>query len=163
MVESNEELDDAKRLLRASMRSMRRALPDRERRSAAIVERLLAIPALTASHRVLAYDAIVGEVDPAAAVAQLRANGAEVRMPEDDVSPDWPDVIIVPGTAFTTDGRRLGQGGGWYDRFLAGRRTDAVTIGIGFAPQVIDFVPVGRHDVVLDCVVTEDGAVWRDG
>ena len=163
MVESNEDLDDAKRALRASMRSMRRALPDREHRSALIVERLLAIPALTASHRVLAYDAVVGEVDPAAAVGQLRVNGAEVRMPEDDVDPTWPDTIIVPGTAFTIDGRRLGQGGGWYDRFLAGRRADAITIGIGFAPQLIEFVPVGRHDVVLDCVVTEDGPIWRDG
>ena len=163
MAESNEEVDDAKRELRVSMRSMRRALPDRERRSAAIVEHLLSIPALTSARCVLAYEAIVGEVDPAAAVAHLRANGAEVRMPEDDVDPAWPDAIIVPGTAFAADGRRLGQGGGWYDRFLAGRRADAVTIGVGFAPQLIEVVPVGRHDVLLDCVVTEDGAVWRDG
>lgn len=163
MAESNEDVDDAKRALRASMRAMRRSLPDRARRSAAIVEHLLEIPALSSARRVLAYDAIVGEVDPTAAVARLRTNGAEVRMPEDAVSPDWPDVIIVPGTAFTTDGRRLGQGGGWYDRFLTGRRVDAITIGIGFAPQVVEFVPVERHDVVLDCVVTEDGPIWRDG
>lgn len=163
MGESNEDLDDAKRVLRASMRAMRRALPDRARRSAAIAEHLMALPALSSARRVLAYDAIVGEVDPAVAVTNLRANGAEVRMPEDVVAPDWPDVIIVPGTAFTTGGERLGQGGGWYDRFLAGRRTDAVTIGVAFAPQVVEFVPVGPHDVVLDCVVTEDGPVWRDG
>jgi len=163
MAESNEDLDDAKGVLRASMRSLRRALPDRARRSAEIAEHLLAIPELSSAHRVLAYDAVVGEVDPARAVTQLRANGVEVRMPEDVVAPDWPDVIIVPGTAFTTGGERLGQGGGWYDRFLVGRRTDAVTIGVAFAPQVVEFVPVGPHDVVLDCVVTEDEPVWRDG
>lgn len=78
-------------------------------------------------------------------------------MPEDDVAADWPDVIVVPGTAFTPDGRRVGQGGGWYDRFLPGRRHDAMTIGICFAPQLLDDLPTEAHDVVLDIVVTDDG------
>jgi len=163
MLESNDDLDEAKRELRGAMRAMRRALPDRERRSAAIVDHLVAIPALASARRVLAYDAVFGEVDPSAAVARLRTLGAEVQMPESDVDPTWPDVIIVPGTAFTVRGERLGQGGGWYDRFLVGRRADAVTIGLGFAPQIVEIVPVQSHDVVLDCVVTEDGPRWRDG
>jgi len=145
------------------MRRMRRELPDRERRAAAIVEHLLALPALAAASRVMAYTAVTGEVDPGAAVDWLRSRGAEVRMPEDDVSPEWPDVIIVPGTAFTQGGQRLGQGGGWYDRFLPGRRADALTIGIGFEPQVVDIVPTDAHDVELDCIVTEDGPTWPDG
>ncbi len=145
------------------MRRLRRDLPDRERRSAAIVDHLVAIPALAAATRVMAYTAVVGEVDPSGAVEWLRGRGAEVRMPEDDVAPAWPDVIIVPGTAFTPDGERVGQGGGWYDRFLPGRRPGVVTIGVGFAPQLVDTVPTDAHDVVLDCIVTEDGPVWRDG
>lgn len=145
------------------MRKARRDLPDREMRSARIVDHLVAIPALASASRVLAYDAIVGEVDPAGAVDWLRARGVEVRMPEDAVAADWPDVIIVPGTAFTRRGERVGQGGGWYDRFLPGRRADAVTIGVGFFPQMVDSVPTDDHDVVLDCIVTEDGPVWRDG
>lgn len=145
------------------MRRTRRDLPDRDQRSARIADHLVAIPALMSASRVMAYDAVVGEVDPVGAVEWLRNRGTEVRMPEDDVAPDWPDVIIVPGTAFTTRGERVGQGGGWYDRFLPGRRADAVTIGVGFVPQIVEFVPTADHDVVLDCIVTEDGTVWRDG
>ena len=111
----------------------------------------------------MAYRAVVGEVDPAAAVDWLRRRGVDVCMPEDEVKPDWPDVIIVPGIAFTRTGQRLGQGGGWYDRFLPGRRADAVTIGIGFAPQIVDTVPTAAHDVELDCIVTEDGPLWPHG
>jgi len=154
---------EAKRSLRDSMRRMRRELPDRERRSAIIAGHLIALPALAAATRVMAYTAVVGEVDPASAVDWLRARGVAVRMPEDDVSPEWPDVIIVPGTAFTRTGQRLGQGGGWYDRFLPGRRADALTIGIGFGPQVVDIVPTDAHDIELDCIVTEDGPAWPQG
>lgn len=145
------------------MRRQRRELPDRERRSTAIVEHLVALPALASPSRVMAYMAVVGEVDPRGAVDWLRARGVEVRMPQDEVASDWPDVIIVPGVAFTRAGQRLGQGGGWYDRFLPGRRADALTIGIGFTAQVVDFVPAEDHDVELDCIVTEDGPVWPHG
>lgn len=149
--------------LRARMRRMRGELTDREVRSRAIAGHLLALPAMAAVSRVMAYTAVVGEADPVAAVTALRDRGVEVRMPEDEVSPEWPDVIIVPGTAFSRRGERLGQGGGWYDRFLPGRRPDAVTVGLGFAPQVVDFVPTAAHDVVLDCIVTEDGPIWPHG
>ena len=161
--DDNEEGVDAKRQLRATMRRTRRDLPDRERRSASIAEHVVALPVVATALRVMSYSAVVGEVDPAAAVAWFRARGVEVRMPEDGVSPDWPDVIIVPGTAFTRRGERLGQGGGWYDRFLADRRPDAVTIGVGFAPQIVDHLPTEAHDVALDCVVTDDGPLWPHG
>ena len=65
--------------------------------------------------------------------------------------------MIVPGTAFTPDGHRLGQGGGWYDRFLPRLRPDCLKVGVGFAPQLVDHLPVEPHDVTLDLVVTDDG------
>ena len=77
-------------------------------------------------------------------------------MPEDDIEASWPDVIIVPGTAFTVRGERIGQGGGWYDRFLPGRRADAVLIGVAFAPQIVGSIPTESHDVRLDMVVTDE-------
>ena len=148
--------DEAKRSLREAARAARIATPDRDRRSAAIVETLLGMPAVVSARRVLAYTAAGSEVDVSAFVDACRADGREVRFPEDDgIRADWADVVVVPGLAFTSDGRRCGQGAGWYDRFLPGRRADCVTIGVGFRTQLVDDVPTDVHDVVLDHVVTD--------
>jgi len=150
----------AKRELRTRMRQVRRDLTDRPERSAQIIAHVVALDAVIAAERVLAYDSIVGEVETATLVSWCAAHGIEVAMPEDDVEPAWADVIVVPGTAFTRRGERIGQGGGWYDRFLPGRRADAVTIGIAFEPQIVESLPTEPHDVTLDCVVSESGPLW---
>jgi 5-formyltetrahydrofolate cyclo-ligase len=67
--------------------------------------------------------------------------------------------VIVPGLAFTAAGERLGQGGGWYDRFLAHVRDDCVTVGVCFTDQVLDRVPTEAHDVRVDHVVTDAGVL----
>lgn len=146
---------DVKRELRQRMRTMRRELPDRAERSARIVERLVSLDAVIRARRLLAYDSIVGEVETGELIAWCVERGIETAMPEDDVDASWPDVIIVPGTAFTVTGDRLGQGGGWYDRFLPGRLQQAVSIGIAFAPQIVEWLPTEPHDVTLDVVVTD--------
>lgn len=153
---SHATLVEAKRELRQRMRVLRRGLPDRPARSARIVERLVALDVLIAARRVLAYDSIVGEVETAELIAWCAARGIETAMPEEDVDASWPDVIIVPGTAFTVDGARIGQGGGWYDRFLLGRTEQAVLIGLAFAEQIVESLPTEPHDVPLHMVVTED-------
>ncbi len=61
-------------------------------------------------------------------------------------------VIFVPGLAFTADGRRLGQGGGFYDRLLA-QRPDLRAIGVGFSCQLLDDLPCEAHDVRLSGLV----------
>ena len=143
---------------------MRRALPDRAERSRRIVDHLIALPEVAAARHVMAYDAVPGEVETASLVAWCSERGVDLAMPEDsDLAPTWPDVVIVPGTAFTADGHRAGQGGGWYDRFLPQCRPDAVFIGIGFQPQLVESVPIEPHDVTLHCVVVEDGPRWCDG
>ncbi len=71
------------------------------------------------------------------------------------VDPTTIDVVVVPGLAFTRDGRRLGQGGGYYDRFLPLLRDDCVTCGVGFAVQIVDDLPSESHDRVLTMVITD--------
>jgi len=70
------------------------------------------------------------------------------------VEPDTIDLVIVPGLAFTADGRRLGQGGGFYDRFLPLVRPDCVTCGVGFAEQIVDDLPLEPHDRPLRMLLT---------
>lgn len=70
--------------------------------------------------------------------------------------PEWtptPDVIFVPGAAFTHRGERLGAGGGYYDRFLA-RARRAVSVGLCFDEQIAARLPRGPHDRPMSRVVT---------
>ena len=114
-----------------------------------------AIDDFAGATNVMVFDSIVGEPETDAFVEWCLADGRQVALPDDDVDPAWPDVIVVPGVAFTLDGRRVGQGGGWYDRFLPQRRAGCAMIGVCFAPQILDDVPTEPHDVVLDHVVTD--------
>lgn len=64
------------------------------------------------------------------------------------------DAVIVPGAAFDGACRRLGLGGGFYDRLLRRLRPETVKVGLAFDEQVVDAVPTADHDVPLDFVVT---------
>lgn len=73
------------------------------------------------------------------------------------------DVVFVPGLAFDGNGGRLGYGGGYYDRFAeraAAGRTAAASacwLGIGFELQMLDELPMQKHDRRMDGIVTEEG------
>ncbi|MEY2539665.1 MAG: 5-formyltetrahydrofolate cyclo-ligase [Verrucomicrobiota bacterium] len=65
------------------------------------------------------------------------------------------DLILVPGVAFSTDRHRLGRGGGFFDRLLAGPAANAFKLGVCFSFQMIESVPTEAHDVVMDAIVTD--------
>ena len=69
------------------------------------------------------------------------------------VSPKEVEVWLVPGLAFTRNGKRLGYGGGWYDRFLVEAPKDAWKIGIAHAFQIADDLPSESHDILLSKVI----------
>ena len=91
----------------------------------------------------------------------LRLGPMGIREPSvaDIMEPGEVRAWIVPGLAFTRDGRRLGYGGGWYDRLLASAPRDAVKIGVAHAFQIIDDLPSEPHDMPLTCVV-DDKTLW---
>lgn len=66
-----------------------------------------------------------------------------------------PSVVLVPGLAFDAAGNRLGYGGGYYDRFLAGEGRDLPKIGLAFDAQLLDQIQPQAHDVPVDFIVTE--------
>jgi 5-formyltetrahydrofolate cyclo-ligase len=74
------------------------------------------------------------------------------------------DFALVPGLAFDRRGRRLGYGGGFYDRLISGGLSDGTTLVSGaFGVQVVDEVPVGPGDVPVHAVVTEEGIYPEEG
>ncbi len=63
-------------------------------------------------------------------------------------------VCIVPGLAFTRTGGRLGQGGGYYDRFLK-NYPELYTIGIGYDFMLLDTLPYEAHDCYMKEIITD--------
>jgi len=73
----------------------------------------------------------------------------------DIVLPKGVAVWLVPGLAFTRDGKRLGYGGGWYDRLMADAYKRAMKIGVAHAFQVVEDLPSEPHDIRVDSVIDD--------
>ena len=179
---SADDLAEAKRRLRLDATQRRDALDaaDRARWSARIVEHLAG--RLGADALVMTFVAIRSELDlgelshRASGVVLPRVeNGRLVAVryrPGDDlvpsrfgvpepvgepIDPSEVDVVCVPGLAFDRAGRRIGYGAGFYDRFLPTLRPGTPTIGVAFGAQMVERVPTGAHDRLVDLVITEEG------
>lgn len=68
------------------------------------------------------------------------------------------EVILVPCLGITRRGARLGHGGGYYDRFLAGVG-GATTISPVLGEQLVEFVPLDPHDLPIDVVVSPNEVI----
>ena len=120
----------------------------------AFVERMLRLGAVVVSPR------WNGETYELARLKSLD-DGALRRGPMGILEPADADIVdpanvaawIVPGLAFTTDGRRLGYGGGWYDRLLALSSATSMKIGVAHDFQIVGDLPCEAHDVPVDRVV----------
>jgi len=67
------------------------------------------------------------------------------------------DLLIVPGVAFSTNGFRVGFGGGYYDRFLTG--FSGKTVSLAFSCQLIDNLPIEAHDIPVGRIITEQRVI----
>lgn len=65
------------------------------------------------------------------------------------------DLLLVPGLAYTASGKRLGRGGGYYDRLLHIPAARPFRIGLAFAVQLREKLPVEPHDAAVDLVITD--------
>jgi 5-formyltetrahydrofolate cyclo-ligase len=173
-----------KRALRSGMRALRMGLAkggaDAAARAADHVHRL---PQATC---VAVYHPIGSELGTAPLVGALIARGADLCLPVtlapdapmifrrwtpgDPLEADLagvpapfplagtvvPDLILAPLLAFDDQGRRLGQGGGHYDRTFAAL-PDAIRIGLAYDGQQVEALPFEPHDIPLHGVLTETG------
>jgi 5-formyltetrahydrofolate cyclo-ligase len=163
-------------------------MPERARLSDIVADRALALPEVTRAKTLMAFWSFGSEIDTAPLLSALHDRGAVVALPRivdgeleprpygrgdamtsttfgarepaagAPLDPLEIDAVIVPAVAFDRDGRRVGYGGGFYDRFLPTTRNDAVRIGIGFGLQLLapgEILPGADFDLRVDIVVTE--------
>ncbi len=83
--------------------------------------------------------------------------GSEIPAATEDIG-----TIILPMLGFDRTGGRIGYGAGYYDRFLSKHRIPR-KIGVAFACQEMDNLPVDENDAPMDSIVTEDGIVYQKG
>lgn len=92
---------------------------------------------------------------------ELRPAPFGLREPDDTaplVPPDELQLVVAPCVAADADGWRLGNGGGYYDRYLAVVRCPVVCLCRGRLLQ--QGLPHAAHDVQVGMVLTED-ALYR--
>ncbi|GAA0277883.1 5-formyltetrahydrofolate cyclo-ligase [Alteraurantiacibacter aestuarii] len=76
-----------------------------------------------------------------------------LHQPSGDLPEVIPDVLFMPLVGFTTSGERLGQGGGFYDRWLAAHPA-TTAIGMAWDIQQVDDLPIEDHDMPLSAIIT---------
>ena len=82
-------------------------------------------------------------------------NALNILEPENPIKIKEVDVFLIPGVAFTPSGKRLGRGGGYYDKLLS-KYPDTLKIGITFNERIMQDLPTESHDISMDYVFTND-------
>ena len=82
-----------------------------------------------------------------------------IAVPRPDAETVVPDILIVPVVGFDSACHRLGHGGGFFDRTLAAMPHRPRVIGVGYAQAAIATIHPQPHDIPMDVVVTEQGAL----
>jgi 5-formyltetrahydrofolate cyclo-ligase len=85
--------------------------------------------------------------------SDLEAGVWGLRQPRVDAPVVVPEVLFMPLIGFTAKGDRLGQGGGYYDRFLAAH-PQTIAIGMAWDVQEVPELPLELHDMRLSAIVT---------
>ena len=84
---------------------------------------------------------------------KVGAFGIEEPQGAEIVAPEQIDVVIVPGVAFTEDGKRCGRGKGYYDKYLSRDGFRAVKVGVCYKEQLVEDIPNEPHDIVMDYTI----------
>jgi len=88
---------------------------------------------------------------------KLKVGPYDTREPFMDKDEVTPALVLMPLLAFSLDGKRLGYGGGFYDRTLAALRQagDVFACGVAYAGQETPHIPTDAYDQPLDGILTE--------
>jgi 5-formyltetrahydrofolate cyclo-ligase len=97
--------------------------------------------------------------DPAG--APLEKGPLGLAQPSGEAEIVRPNLVLAPLLAFDLRGRRLGYGKGYYDQAIARLRATGRVfyLGLAYAQQQVDAVPIAPHDLLLDWVETPRGSI----
>jgi 5-formyltetrahydrofolate cyclo-ligase len=89
---------------------------------------------------------------------KLKKNRHNIPEPIDgiEINPQQLEVVFIPLLAFDAKGNRIGYGKGFYDRFLADCKPDALKIGLSFFEAEKDIIETSEDDIRLDYCVTPE-------
>ncbi len=124
--------------------------------SALAARKTVVVPRVNTQTRMLELYAIA---DPDRDVVAGHLGIPEPRRERPQVPRDAIEFVLVPGVAFDLCGRRLGYGGGYYDRLLPLLSPRAARVAGAFDLQLVEHVPAAPHDVAVDSIVTESRIV----
>ena len=158
--------------------------------AAEVADRFLALPEVEGARTVMAFSSFGSELSMEPLIDVLCARGILVGLPRivdgalevrtyrpgdpttvtsfgarepadgRPIHPQGIDVVVTPAVAYDRMGRRVGYGGGFYDRFLPTTRPDALRVGIGAAVQVVaEDLPAGSFDLRVHVIVTPEEVV----
>ena len=176
-----------KQEMRALLTQKRRILTKEQisEASSAIISRIEELPEWQSANVVLLYYPVHGEVDmrplleswkdrktlllpvahsrtievrPYAGHDDLRKGRFRIPEPQTPAYMGKIDMIIVPGVAFDRKLRRLGRGGGYYDRFLR-RNKNIPHVAVAYDFQIVKEVPVTILDQRVSCIVTSSEVI----
>ena len=174
---------ESKKELRRLVKTLVKEMPSdvRAAEAAAVTERLLNHPKVDSASTVALFASLSDEIDTTALIGALsrsarvvlprldgdnmdfypyypqsmRSGAMGISEPDGDVpvEPSEIDMMVLPGLAFTPDGKRLGRGKGYYDRYIAREGFRAYMIGICHTVQLLASLPVDPHDKSLNEVL----------
>jgi len=181
---SGRDIQSIKNSIRKDIQDNRDSLDKRSRqeKSVLIAGRLMGLDKYRDSSNVLAYYPFRSEIDCGKEVALPRVGkeGLDLYYIKDlskdlepgsydimepipsrcrQAEPHKMDIVIVPGVGFDRRHNRLGYGGGFYDRLLAGIPRSVSRIALAFDLQVLDEIPVTGHDLKIDILITESRTI----
>lgn len=142
-------MESAERFAAAHCVALYASLPD-EVPTHGIIERWAAVKRVVLprveGERMRFYDYVPGNMRRGSFGIDEPEAGRECR-------PAEIDMIVIPARAFTPSGVRLGRGKGYYDRYMALPDFRAYKVGVAFACQIFDTLPVDSHDITVDEVL----------
>ena len=169
--------------IRYKMKSLRVVMPESARKAAAeeVFDRLEKTAAFLLADRIMMYHSLPDELYTHDFLRKWagkkrfylpRINGVDLEVlpyeesrlelgtfhieeptGNDVTDPSEIELVVVPAVAYDRNGRRLGRGKGFYDRFL--KQTKATKVGVGYEFQLVDQLPSEPHDIPMDIVITQ--------